>query len=94
MREFDKEIERRKAAHWGRRAMTHFLIEKGVPFPDKPKGGRPKVYRWEDMDIGDSVLVGSYETAKQAVSWGSRRALSFIYEKQTDGSGWRVWRMK
>lgn len=31
-------------------------IEKGVPMPN-PKGGRPPVYPWRDMAVGDSFAV-------------------------------------
>ena len=72
--------------------MTDFTIEKDIPLPDRRKGGRPRLYRWEDMEVGDSVLVGCYETAKMGQEWARRHQRRFTYQKQLDGSGWRVWR--
>lgn len=72
--------------------MTDFTIEKGIPAPPQRRGGRPKQYHWDLMEVGDSVLVGCYETAKLGQEWARRRGLVFTYQKQLDGSGWRVWR--
>jgi hypothetical protein len=67
-------------------------IEKGIPIPEPRKGGRPKIYNWEDLDVGDSVLVGCYDTAKLGQEWARRHLRRFRYQTQGDGSGWRVWR--
>lgn len=74
--------------------MTDFTIEKNIPIPQPRKGGRERVYRWEEMEVGDSVLVGCYETARLGQEWARWKMRRFVHRKQMDGSGWRVWRVE
>jgi len=41
---------------------------------------------------GDSVLLPSEHAARAAESWAERNGRLFVRQKQTDGSGWRIWR--
>ena len=64
-----------------------FKIEKGVPVPDK--------YRWEDMEVSDSVYFAintDFIKAKAAAHAWSRkhRPIRFITDKKKR----RIWRIK
>lgn len=72
--------------------MTDFRVDKGIPVPEERRGGRPRVYRWEELGLTDSVCVPNYEAARSGQAWARRHDRTFVYRKQTDGSGWRVWR--
>lgn len=73
-----------------------FEIEKGVPLPQTPKRGRPRIYPFRDMAVGDSVFVEGNEVIIQrardsAYRIGSLNAMSFYTE--VNDNGVRIWRV-
>ena len=80
--------------------MTSLTIEKGIPIPEDNfrqknaiKGGHYTPFPWDDMEVGDSVVVPDAKTGEVARQWAKRRGRKFTAQKQADGSGWRVWRI-
>ncbi len=81
---------------------TAFPVQRGVPFPFKPNNyvqalyngiGRPPVYPWHLMGIGDSffVLGGKMRSMSAKASQAGAR-LCRRYECRTVEGGVRVWR--
>lgn len=65
-------------------------LEKEIPLPPDPRG-RPHVYPWEEMQVGDSFVTSVYGVTppKRLINKGyrfSRRAIG-------DGKA-RIWRVK
>jgi hypothetical protein len=83
--------------------MTMYTVDKGVPLPtginDK---GRPGLYPWDSMEVGDSFFVPGKtrkQFATQASAAGRRLGLKFVVRKDIVGdtlahqvAGIRVWR--
>jgi hypothetical protein len=69
----------------------NLTIEKGIPLPEIPIAGRPRMYDWTVLEPGDSVVVPRNATAKTAVDWARKHDRKFVSRK-TKG-GWRVWRV-
>ena len=73
-----------------------YEIEKGIPLPPKKKSpGRPRIYPFADMEVGDSVYIDGdiqkIERARIAAHCtGSRNCMSFMIENERDGI--RIWR--
>lgn len=68
-------------------------IEKGVPIPPKG-GGRPIVYPFAEMDVGDSVLITNKTQAHASATSnkvGGRLGRKFTTRKVEGGI--RVWRV-
>ena len=68
-------------------------IEKGIPLPPI---GRPPIYPWQEMEVGDSFLVSSdSRRIRNIASVTNRRhpLKRFAVRKQPDGM-YRVWRVK
>lgn len=76
--------------------LEQFKIEKGIPIPNAhwkrgaPRG-RPRSQQWHLLEVGDSVLLLSQDSAKSANNWAFRNNRSFIQRKVP--GGWRVWRV-
>jgi hypothetical protein len=80
-----------------------FKIEKGVPPPKARGHTKPLKYPWNEMDVGDSILVDIsakdqderrrlYQTARcAAYSYGKRKNRKF--ETRVVSKGIRVWRI-
>jgi len=64
-------------------------IEKNVPVPP---AGRSKIEIINDMEIGDSVLCGTYEQAMSLRDALRYRGLKYTTRK-IENEGWRVWRL-
>jgi len=64
-------------------------IEKNVPVPP---AGRSKIEIINDMEIGDSVLCGTYEQAMSLRDALRYRGLKYTTRK-IENQGWRVWRL-
>jgi hypothetical protein len=77
--------------------MTSLTIEKGIPIPEqtnRPRG-RPLVYRWDLMEVGDSVLMSTQGAGRCAIEWGFRNGRTFQMAKTKQPPfGWRVWRKR
>ncbi len=73
--------------------MTLLAIEKGIPL--KERRGRPKIYPWESMEVGDSLLIPNMNSRR----FGGRktaveRRTGFKFATRTEGTGMRVWRVR
>jgi len=69
------------------------VIEKGVPLPATGTG-RPSIYPWRKMDIGDSFFIPGTTTKKFAGQAG-RAAIRTgrRFSTRTVDGGVRVWRI-
>jgi len=69
-------------------------IDRDIPLPpaNYRRGGRPTVTPWHQLKVGDSVLLASENAALNGEAWAERNGREFVRQKQTDGSGWRIWR--
>lgn len=83
------------------RHLTHYVgeqgmavqIEKGIVFPPPAHPGRPSVYPWKTMDVGDSFVMevpDGYKRALQASH--AHKPLQFKARKLGDGQ-FRIWRV-
>lgn len=82
-----------------------FAIEKGVPLPPRRTGagsGRPAVYPWREMEVGDSFAVpfGDRSARKALVSMtrsasDARRRIGggVRFSCRTEGDCVRIWRV-
>lgn len=80
-------------------------IQKAVPMPNslQKKGaspGRPSLYPFADMEVGDSVLVDGYNASttgcpiyNAARSYGKNNGKRFSGKKEGEGKV-RVWRVE
>lgn len=70
-------------------------IEKGIPIPDGGRG-RPKMYHFGEMEIGDSVFVEG-QTSRGSAG-GSARKYGHSNNKKftcrTVDGGVRIWRVE
>jgi hypothetical protein len=68
-------------------------IDKAIPMPVTLRNGRPCVYPWAEMEIGDSFFV-SHKTKRsfgtQVYQAAKRLGKSFALREETHGV--RVWR--
>lgn len=73
-------------------------IERGIPMPPKGIGGpgRPRMYPWDDMKVGDSFFVPSIRSsANIASSKGiAMKRTGFAFSTRSVEGGVRVWRIK
>jgi hypothetical protein len=75
--------------------MRCFKIDRDIPAPPSARRvGRPLAWPWDRLEVGDSVLLTSEDVAKTGQIWAERHGRRFIRQKQTDGTGWRLWRQK
>lgn len=71
-----------------------YLIEKNIPYQRRHgSGGKPK-YPWPDMEVGDSVVLDTYQAAacRAATGWGKRHGKKFTTSAISERST-RVWRI-
>lgn len=70
-----------------------FTIEKGVRVPPKC-AGRPCIYPWEKMKVGDSFFIKMEQKSISgaATGYGSRHHMRFVTRKEKSGT--RIWRTK
>lgn len=72
-------------------------IEKGIPLPMGKCGGRgrPAIYPFPDMQVGDSVFIPGQKVGGGA--YGSARSISrrlgFKFAARTVEGGIRIWRI-
>ena len=75
-------------------------IDKNTPPPEyieTPTGrGRPRIYPFGDMSVGDSILIGPELNAAgargAAKSYGYKHGQKFATKKE--GDSMRIWRIK
>lgn len=67
-------------------------IEKGIPIP---KGGRPEVYPWAQMEIGDSLFFRNrFHWDVNVMRWRAEKRHGFKFTVRKVPGGVRVWRIK
>ena len=74
-------------------------VQKNIPMPDIPHNvGRPRIYPWYEMEIGDSFLVptDNARMKKHVVKTGIDKMAKkgLIFELRVVEGGIRVWRTK
>ena len=77
----------------------NFSIDKGIPIVNSPsKRGRPSKYPFEEMEIGDSILVEGKtcrttdcQGYNAAQAYSARSGKAFTGRAQGDGTV-RIWR--
>lgn len=83
-------------------APGRYKVEKGVPVP-RTRRGRPRLYPWEQLAVGDSFLVACEEGDKRktlhrarnaAAMFAKRRGLDWRFSFRQVEGGIRIWRMK
>lgn len=70
------------------------VIERGVPFP-APDGragraGRPRLYHWDRLDVGDSFIATTERVLQASLHWALTNGRTFTSRKTNKGH--RVWR--
>jgi len=75
-----------------------FKIEKDIPPPPAGRGRKEGKYPLADMEVGDSFYIeGAAEFAVARTScYGAAKRLNIIIQgnKDKDGDGGRIWRIK
>ena len=71
-----------------------FKIDKGVPFTDGRKNGRPSKYPWNRLEVGDSFVVEdqSRNTMAATARYHTVRT-GKTFKAATEGKTVRVWRL-
>lgn len=71
------------------------IIEKNVPMPKTEGRGRPPIYPFRDMDVGDSVFIpeqgvggSAYLSAMQHGRLNGKK-----FSGRTEDGGVRIWRV-
>lgn len=83
-------VIRRKPKPAAPRAIT---IDRGIPIPESSGAGRPALFPFEDMEIGDSFLTGGKQkTISSAASYWAKK-LGTTYATRKTSKGYRVWRV-
>jgi len=72
-------------------------VDKNIPLPAEYPGGRPEMYPWRTMDIGDSFFVEgdviSPDRISRRIYQANRRTeRKFTWRREEAGS--RVWRIE
>jgi hypothetical protein len=77
-----------------------FKIEKNVPAPELFSRGRPRIYPFREMEIGDSFFVAqeksnqfSIKLSNAAASSGFRTGAKFSIRWVEEEGGYRCWRI-
>lgn len=77
-----------------------FEIEHDIPIPSPIREGKPPVYPWRKMEIGDSFLVPldsysrkAHSRLSTALSQAGRRSGRKFCTRRVEG-GIRVWRIE
>lgn len=72
-----------------------YEIEKNVPIPKLPgRHGRPAIYQWHKMEIGDSFFVAGKSAQETGLaSQGNKQCAPKRFIARTVEGGTRVWRI-
>ncbi len=71
-------------------------IIKGAPIPERANnGGRPSIWPWEQMEVGDSFIMDKprSKARPQAYRAGSRYGFKFTTRK-IDANTTQIWRIE
>ena len=73
----------------------NYKVDKGVDVPTEPRRGRPSVYPFASLAIGDSFTVPINEALKARLSAAQRKRLypGWDYASRTEGDVVRIWRI-
>lgn len=63
-------------------------IEHNIPIPTSP---RARLYRFEDMKIGDSFFATNRVSVRTSAAQYKRRNLGWNFRTRQEGEGIRVW---
>ena len=70
-------------------------IYRDVPLPRPTKhpgrSGRPRLYHWDRMEVGDSIIAPTQRILQAAIHWASTNGRRFVSRKTSKGH--RVWRV-
>lgn len=71
------------------------IIETNVPMPKNESRGRPPIYPFRDMDVGDSVLVSGQTVGGSAYLSAMQhgRLNGKKFSGRTEEGGVRIWRV-
>lgn len=71
-----------------------YKVDKNIPLSARPAGpGRPRIYPWEHMSVGDSFFVPNRTSRNFAVSQ-TIKASGMRFAVRTRDNGVRVWRIE
>lgn len=69
-----------------------FVIEKDVPMP-RARG--PVKYRWDLLEVGDSILLPTMGVVDVGKMWAKRNGVKFKRRKERiEPYGFRIWRVE
>ena len=71
-------------------------IEKNIPSPKGQPCGRPAIYPFRDMEVGDSVYFEGERTGGNAYSAAQMhgRGAGKRFRGRQEGNGLRIWRVE
>lgn len=69
-----------------------FVIEDGVPLPLSGTRGRPRIYPWDELEIGQSFFVPN-KTSSEFTTTGGQRRRGWKFKIRNVDGGLRVWRV-
>jgi hypothetical protein len=69
-------------------------IEKDIPLPEAKKVGKPSLYPFEQMEVGDSFFIAKPKNTMSAATYayGKKAGKKFTVVEVEGGS--RIWRTK
>lgn len=71
-----------------------FKISKNIPVPDKHSKGRPRVYMFDKMEIGDSI-AGPLSMVMAGYWYHSKKRKNKVrFTARREGEQYRLWRIK
>lgn len=72
-----------------------YLIEKKITRPAAARRGRPIIYPFRDMSVGDSFefSIKKYNSATSSANHASKQT-GYKFSFRSDGKRVRVWRIK
>ena len=69
-------------------------IEKNIPMPETKKSGKPSLYPFADMDVGDSFFVAKPKNTMAAAAYANGKKHGKTFNAIEVEGGTRVWRTK
>ena len=68
------------------------LMEQGVPIPEG-RSGRPRMYPWPEMKVGDSVFIaGNPSKPRASLNLWKAKTPTSRFVTRTEPGGVRIWR--
>lgn len=66
-------------------------IQHKIPIPPDPRGGSNKIYHFNKMKIGDSILISG--KSRQSIYYYKRKNPNFHFISRKEGHNYRIWRV-